>query len=194
MDVTPPPGAPAPGEPDDRDLDDGGLDLTPRTDVGQVRTRRTGTRRWGAIALLVVLGAVVVGIVVQARGATLFYKNADEAVQERDDLGTSRFRLQGVVEGEPVRGEGDEPTTFVVTYNDAEVKVVHTGSEPALFKAGLPVVVEGRWNAAGTAFDSDRLLVKHTEDYKKADKEDDGDYEEQHPDRVDADASAQDAS
>lgn len=190
MDVTPPPGPPAPGEPDDRDLDDGGLDLTPRSDGGAARTHRGGARRWGAIGLLVVLGAVLVGIVVQARGAALFYKNADEAVRERAELGTSRFRLQGVVDGEPVRGEGDEPTTFVVAYNGAEVKVVHTGSEPALFKAGLPVVVEGRWNDAGTAFDSDRLLVKHTEDYKKAD---DGEYEEKHPDRVDDDAG-QDAS
>ncbi len=191
MDVTPPPGPPAPGEPDDRDLDDGGLDLTPRTDVPGTPARRSGARRWGAIAVLVVLGAVLVGIVVQARGATLFYKNADEAVAERDELGDSRFRLQGVVVGEPVRGEGDEPTTFVVAYNEVDVKVVHTGSEPALFKAGLPVVVEGRWNAAGTAFDSDRLLVKHTEDYKKAD---DGDYEEKNPDRVDADATGQEAS
>ena len=37
--------------------------------------------------------------------------------------------------------------------------------------------------------DSDRLLVKHTEDYKKAD---DGGYEEQHPDRVpEAEAEAE---
>jgi cytochrome c-type biogenesis protein CcmE len=191
VDVTPPSGPHAPGEPDDRDLDEGGLDLTPRTDAVGAPTRRHGARRWGAVALLVVLGAVIVGIVVQARGATLFYKNADEAVAERDELGTSRFRLQGVVEGEPERGEGDQPTTFVVAYNGVEVTVVHTGSEPALFKAGLPVVVEGRWNAAGSAFDSDRLLVKHTEDYKKADE---GDYEEKNPDRVDADASGQEAS
>ena len=191
MDVTPTAGPPTAGEPDDRDLDDGGLDLTPRTDVPGTPTRRSGARRWGAIAVLVVLGAVLVGIVVQARGATLFYKNADEAVAERDELGDSRFRLQGVVEGEPVRGEGDQPTTFVVAYNDVEVKVVHTGSEPALFKAGLPVVVEGRWYTAGSAFDSDRLLVKHTEDYKKADE---GEYEEKHPDRVEADAAGQDAS
>lgn len=189
--MTPPPGPPAADQPDDRDLDDGGLDLTPRTGAEAGPRRRTPGRRWGAIAVLAVLGVVLVGIVVQARGAALFYKNADEAVAQRDDLGTTRFRLQGVVEGDPVRGEGDEPTTFVVAYNGVEVKVVHTGSEPALFKAGLPVVVEGRWNDAGTAFDSDRLLVKHTEDYKKADK---GDYEEQHPDRVEPDAAGQDAS
>jgi cytochrome c-type biogenesis protein CcmE len=54
------------------------------------------------------------------------------------------------------------------------------------------VVAEGSWNTAGTRFDSDRLLVKHTEDYKKAD---DGGYEEQHPDRVpEADDTPDDTS
>ena len=45
------------------------------------------------------------------------------------------------------------------------------------------MVAEGSWNAAGTEFDSDRLLVKHTEDYKKADTDQD-EYESEHPDRV----------
>jgi hypothetical protein len=68
VDVT---GPPAPGEPDDRDLDEGGLDLTPRTDVaGRPPCRSRSARRWGAIAVLVALGAVVVGIVVQAQGAS----------------------------------------------------------------------------------------------------------------------------
>ncbi|QXC60948.1 cytochrome c maturation protein CcmE [Aquihabitans sp. G128] len=176
MDVTP-----SELGPDDRDLDDGGLDLTPRADGTAARSRATG-RRWGAVAVLVLLGGVAVFIFVQARGATLYYKNADEAVAQKAQLGSSTFRLQGVVVGDPKEGDGDQPTTFTVAYKGVAVKVVHTGTEPALFKAGLPVVVEGHWNTAGTAFDSSRLLVKHTEDYKKADK--DGEYEKEHPDRV----------
>ena len=82
--------------------------------------------------------------------------------------------------GNPVRGNGDRPTVFRVAYNGVSVRVVHTGSEPALFKAGLPVVVEGHWNTAGSAFDSNRLLVKHTADYQKKDT---GNYEKQHPER-----------
>ena len=167
--------------PDDRDLDDGGLDLTPRADAVAGRTRSPG-RRWGAVGVLVLLGIVLVVIVVQARGATLYYKNADEAVAQKQSLGTKTFRLQGVVVGQPAEGDGNEPTRFTVAYRGVAVKVVHRGSEPALFKAGLPVVVEGHWNEAGSAFDSKRLLVKHTEDYKKADTN--GQYEKDHPDRV----------
>ncbi|MCU1498875.1 MAG: CcmE/CycJ protein [Acidimicrobiales bacterium] len=167
--------------PDDRDLDDGGLDLTPRPGGGAARTRSV-RRRWVAVVVLVLLGGALAFIVFSARSATLFYKNADEAVAEKTSLGSKNFRLQGVVVGAPKEGTGNEPTTFDVEYNGVAVKVVHTGSEPALFKAGLPVVVEGHWNDAGTAFDSSRLLVKHTEDYKKADPE--GQYEKEHPDRV----------
>jgi cytochrome c-type biogenesis protein CcmE len=115
----------------------------------------------------------------QARGASLYFKNADEAVAEKESLGTKRFRLQGTVVGKPV--EKDTSTEFTVQYRGVSVEVVHTGSEPAMFKAGIPVVAEGHWNEAGTAFDSDRLLVKHDADYK--------DYDEKNPERLDGDES-----
>ena len=172
--------APDDGGPDDRDLDDGGLDLTPRDTP--VSGSRSSFRRWGATGVLVLLVVAVGFVFIQARDATLFYKNADEAVAQKTDLGTSRFRLQGTVVGDPKRGEGDQPSRFTVAYNGVAVDVIHTGSEPTLFKAGIPVVVEGQWSADGTHFESTRLLVKHTEDYKK---KDDGDYEDKHPERVD---------
>ena len=183
MDVTP--SRPSTG-PDDRDLDEGGLDLTPRTS-GPAPVRSVGRRRFGAVAVLVVLAGVIGLIGWQARGASLFYKNADEAVAQRSSLGSRNFRLQGVVVGQPDIRSGDEPSRFTIAYHGVEVKVIHTGSEPALFKPGLPVVMEGHWNAAGTAFDSTRILVKHTEDYKK---EDDGKYQQENPDRVEPDQAA----
>lgn len=165
--------------PDDRDLDDGGLDLTPR-DAGAVRRpRRSSGRRWGALVVLVLLGVVLAFIVVQAKGASLYFRNADEAVAQKESLGTSRFRLQGTVVGTP-KAE-PEATVFTVAYNGVSVVVRHTGSEPAMFEPGIPVVAEGRWNDAGSEFDSDRLLVKHDEDYK--------DYDEENPERVDGDES-----
>jgi cytochrome c-type biogenesis protein CcmE len=163
--------------PDDRDLDDGGLDLSPR-DATAAPTRRRN-RKWAPLLVLGVLAVVVGAILVQARGATLYFKNADEAVAERDELGTDRFRLQGTVVGKVT--EDGAATVFTVQYGGVNVKVRHTGSEPALFESGIPVVAEGRWNDAGTQFDSDRLLVKHDEDYE--------DYDEQNPERLDGDES-----
>lgn len=168
--------------PDDRDLDEGGLDLTPRTDRPTHRRRRRN--RWVGVVALVVLLAGAGFIINQALGtATLFYLNADEAVAQRSDLGQKRFRLQGVVSTQIQNADHgpDEPIRFELQYNQVAVDVHHTGSEPALFKPGLPVVVEGHWDSTGKWFDSTRLLVKHTEEYKAAN---DKNYEKEHPNRV----------
>ena len=164
--------------PDDRDLDEGGLDLSPRTDA-TARAARSSRRRWVPIVVLCVLALVIGVIALQARGASLYFKNADEAVAERESLGTKRFRLQGTVVGKPK--EQDTATVFKVQYGGVSVTVRHTGSEPAMFKAGVPVVAEGNWNDSGTEFDSDRLLVKHDADYE--------DYDEKNPERLDGDES-----
>lgn len=167
-----------PDLPDDRDLDEGGLDLTPRSGEPVTRTR-SSRRRWAPVVVLGVLGLIVGIIALQARGASLYFKNADEAVAEQDSLGSSRFRLQGTVVGKPKAD--DTATVFKVQYRGVNVTVRHTGSEPALFESGVPVVAEGQWNDAGTEFDSDRLLVKHDADYQ--------DYDEKNPERLDGDQS-----
>ena len=41
---------------------------------------------------------------------------------------------------------------------------VHQGDPPELFQPGIPVVLEGRWQ--GDAFASDRIMVKHTSEYR----------------------------
>jgi cytochrome c-type biogenesis protein CcmE len=119
-------------------------------------------------AVVAVLGLLVV------RGlsdATLYFRNADEAVAQRDSLGDKRFRLQGTVVGEPV--ESDGTVSFAVTFNGVAVDVRHAGSPPELFKPGIPVVLEGHWDESGELFDSDRIMIKHdstyesTEDYQE---------------------------
>ena len=158
--------------PDDRDLDEGGLDLSPRQ-VAPGRAGRSATRRWMPLIVLGVLALVLGFIVYEARDASLYFRNADEAVAQKKELGTKKFRLQGTVVGTPRENAAGTATVFTVEYNDVQVKVRHTGSEPAMFKKGIPVVAEGHWNEAGTEFDSERLLVKHDEN-----------YEDEHPDRV----------
>ena len=151
--------------PDDRDLDDGGLDLTPRAHHGGRPARPR--RKWGAIVVLVVLMVAAGFIIRQALStATQFYYNADEAVVHRASLGTKRFRVQGTVVDHP-RPTADA-VIFTIAFNGKRVAVRHTGSEPPLFKEGLPVVCEGHWAAGRPVFDSERILVKHTESYKKA--------------------------
>ena len=96
--------------------------------------------------------------------ATVYFKTVDEAVAQRAKLGTRRFRLEGIVEPGTVQ-ETKNGVTFVVTQNDASITVHHVGDPPELFKPNIPVVLEGHFD--GKAYDSDRILVKHTEEYRK---------------------------
>lgn len=137
------------------------LDLTPRA------VRAPKQRQWWAFAVLAFIIAGVGFVAVKAlNDATLFFYNADEAVAMRDTLGTDRFRLQGTVESGTIV---DTATTveFKVQFNGVEVAVSHVGDPPELFEAGTPVVLEGRWNDTGDTFESDRMLIKHDENYEE---------------------------
>jgi cytochrome c-type biogenesis protein CcmE len=116
---------------------------------------------YGVLVLIV----VAIGFVLfqGLNNAALYYRNADEAVKEKDSLGTRRFRVQGTVQ--PF-DKTKRPVEFDITFNNVAVHVQHQGDPPELFQAGLPVVLEGHWSSDGSFFASDRILVKHTEEYK----------------------------
>jgi cytochrome c-type biogenesis protein CcmE len=116
--------------------------------------------------LAVVLVALGFLVFKGLNNATLYFYNADEAVAQRDHLGDRRFRLQGTVVGDTVRKTSDG-VQFTVAFNGARVEVHHVGDPPELFQPDIPVVLEGRWAAAGGAwFASDRMMVKHSAAYE----------------------------
>jgi cytochrome c-type biogenesis protein CcmE len=121
--------------------------------------------------VIVVVAAAIGFLVWQGLGnATLYFKTADEAVRDRQELGDRRFRIEGVVLAGSVRERGDG-VGFRIEENGVEVPVRHQGDPPELFQPDIPVVLEGRWQ--GTTFESDRIMVKHTSEYR-----------EDNPDRV----------
>ncbi len=142
-----------------------GLDLTPRQapPVGGGDTDRG--RRMAVIGVLALLAVALVFVAYQGlSNATVFFRNADEAVAQRESLGDKRFRLQGtVVEGSVAAVDGT--VQFTVTYNGVDVDVVHRGDPPELFQPNIPVVLEGHWSTTSDVFESDRILVKHSEKY-----------------------------
>jgi cytochrome c-type biogenesis protein CcmE len=119
----------------------------------------------------VVIVAALGFLVFQGLGnATLYFRTADEAVAQRDSLGAKRFRIQGTVVPGTVRQAGNE-VAFTIESKGVTVPVLHQGDPPELFKPGIPVVLEGRFQ--GNDFASDRIMVKHSETYTA-----------EHPDRV----------
>lgn len=124
---------------------------------------RSKRRTWIAVGLCAAAVVVIVGLAVQLSGNVVYYRTVSEAVAQRDS--TARFRLAGAVVPGTIT-ETDAGVRFRVTDGERTVTVAHRGDPPQLFKAGAPVLCEGRWaNAGGTTFDSDRIMIKHGEEY-----------------------------
>ncbi len=122
-----------------------------------------------------VVGALLVGalgfLVFKGLTSSLdYYLTVDQAVHQKATLGTSTFRIEGVVVPGTVRDLASG-VDFSVTANGVTVPVANTGSPPQLFQPDIPVVLVGHF--AGDTFASDQILVKHTSQYIAA-----------HPDRV----------
>ena len=170
-----------------------GLDLTPRR-TGSPPGRRPPTAR-RIISLLVVaaaVGGITFALVRLVTDASLFFLNADEAVERRDELAGQRFRMQGTPVAHSVLAtqlDFEQAVAFTVSFEGVAADVVHVGSPPDLFTPGVPVVLEGRWVEGrppdlaefacgvndGYYFASDHMLVKH-----------DNEYRDTYPDRLEA--------
>lgn len=142
------------------------MELTPRTAPDPSAARPSHRRKpWVYLVLAAVLGALGVVVYQGLTSASLYFYNADEAVEEQAALGDRRFRMQGlVVDGSVV--STDAGVDFTVTYDGVDVAVRHQGDPPELFQPGIPAVIEGRWDPSGEFFASDTIRVKHSEQYQ----------------------------
>jgi cytochrome c-type biogenesis protein CcmE len=110
--------------------------------------------------------AVIALLVLGLRGNIEYYRSVSESAKEKTG---QRFRLAGAVIPKTVHESGSK-ITFEVTDGKKTVEVDHSGDEPPLFRTGIdkgqsvPVVVEGSYNK-GRVFMSDRILVRHGNDY-----------------------------
>ena len=121
--------------------------------------------------------ALAVGIILAAFGF-LLYGGIDKNVvffltpQELVARGTSAYdvpvRLGGLVAPGSVKWDPDKlDLRFVVMDSGGQSVNVHsTGAPPQMFRDGMGVVVEGRYNRNGV-FESTNLMVKHSNEYRK---------------------------
>ncbi len=151
----------------------------PTTEPTPVRPNPPKRRR-AAIAGVVVLLALGFLLWKGLGDATVFFYRADEAVVRKAELGDRRFRLEGIVVANSTRADNGG-VNFEVEENGTTIDVVHQGDPPELFRDEIPVVLEGRW--AGDHFASDRILVKHTSEYRKINPDRVKDYNPENPDR-----------
>ena len=94
---------------------------------------------------------------------SVVYFVAPSDLAEKAEPG-QRVRLGGLVVEGTVRRDADGATRFVVTDGAAQVEVRYDDILPDLFREGQGVVAEGTW-APGQAFEAERVLARHDENY-----------------------------
>jgi cytochrome c-type biogenesis protein CcmE len=116
-----------------------------------------------------VLGLVLVGggVVVTKflTSAIDYYCNVDELGEKSGCEAGRRLRVQGNVEEGSV-SETDGVTTFVMSFDGAELPVRYEGEPGGIFQECVPVVVHGRLDESSGVFDGDRVEVKHDNEYE----------------------------
>ena len=117
-----------------------------------------------------VLGVAVLGfagfMIAKALNSSLVYfVLPNEYAKDPSSFDGRRIRLGGMVEpGSVDFNDQDLQLTFMVTDSIKDYQVDYRGAPPDLFKENQGVVVEGRFQDG--VFHGDRLLVKHSENYR----------------------------
>jgi cytochrome c-type biogenesis protein CcmE len=138
------------------------MDLTPRP-ADDVTPKVRRKRRW--LPMTLIAASLIGGGVVVTQFLTSaidYYCNVDEiGVREGCDS-ERRVRVQGVVEQGSVREE-DGATVFTLEFNGKTLDVTYQGDPGGIFQECISVVAHGRIAPAG--FDSDRIEVRHSNQY-----------------------------
>jgi cytochrome c-type biogenesis protein CcmE len=116
-------------------------------------------------AAVVIVAAVSFLLYKGLTSAIVYFKTANEAIADRVVLGDTTFQIEGVVVRGSVRRLGADTLAFSITSNGVTVGVVNSGLPPQLFQPGIPVVLAGHFAGDSNVFDSDQILVKHSNQY-----------------------------
>jgi cytochrome c-type biogenesis protein CcmE len=132
----------------------------------------TASRRLFLVGALVVAGAALGAISFGNIGENLvYYWDVSQLVEKRAQAAGAVVRLGGQVKPGSVDWSAEKNLLrFDITDGKQTVPVECTGAPPQMFREGIGVVVEGTVTATGV-FSSDRLMVKHSNEYKAPDED-----------------------
>ena len=124
------------------------------------------TRRRLRLVFLVVALAIGFLLYKTLSGAVTYFKTVDQALVSRSLLGSSDFQLEGVVLAHTISRPNATTVDFAIggtAHN--RILVTNSGEPPELFQANVPVVLVGHFVGDTDHFQSDQILVKHSNSY-----------------------------
>lgn len=129
-------------------------------------------RRLFLVGALLVAGGALAAISVGNMGENLvYYWDVGQLVENAGRAEGATIRLGGVVKEGTVKWVPERNMLdFEITDGTHAVPVRATGAPPQMFREGIGVVLEGNLAQDG-AFETDRLMVKHSNEYKAPDGE-----------------------
>ena len=123
-------------------------------------------RMWAGLGLAAVVGAILYLAVGSLENNMVYFLTPAELQARAAEVEGQPVRLGGMVQTGSVDWKPEEPLLrFSVGDGDSAVKVRTTSAPPSMFQEGQGVVVEGRYGSDGV-FRADRLMVKHSNEYK----------------------------
>ena len=187
---------------DSSDADE--LDLTPQNRDAVKRGSKVGP----AVILVVLLAGIGALLFQGLSGASLFIREADTAVADRTEVADRRFELLGspiAITDDEFSLDGATAVRFSIACDGTAVDIIHRGNVAESFQLGVPVVLEGNWETSaaigqpwaqgandGFYFESDRMLVRHDNEYREDRIEEASSCGEDLPDSPDAVAVGED--
>jgi len=130
-----------------------------------MKTATDARRYWRFLLPVGAVAAVLILLLVMLANNVVYFKTPTEIAEGVVDI-DDRLRLGGQVAAGTVTDTTDG-VSFLVTDGRMSVSVVHVGAPQALFREGIGVVLEGKWD--GSVFRSDTMLIKHGEQYRTED-------------------------
>lgn len=120
-------------------------------------------------------GVILVGVLAVSNlkfsDNVVYFYTPQEAFAKAADISDKTIKVGGMVKIGTVEWKPEElALNFIMTdMQGLDIAVAHKGTPPDMFKENAGVVVEGRIDDEGKKMVSQRLMVKHSEEYKTPD-------------------------
>ena len=125
-------------------------------------------KKWigGAVVVLVIFGGLFYLLFGQMEKNLVYFVTPTELLAKGDAALNQPVRLGGMVKSGSLLWDSSIPELrFELTDGGHDIRILSHSTPPQMFQEKMGVVVEGRLLANGN-FDAERLMVKHSNEYR----------------------------